>query len=192
MDRPEGPQESRCPRCDGDAPAEASTCPFCRYEFLDGYARRPRDQADSDVPRTGGATATAETRLDHATEEAGAVKNGQRTPRKSLTRRQRWGCASLLAIGIVLLVGLANEPRAQPYSGIDSDKYTTLTCGEWLAAPPAQQVGWADLDKAVSLLRAATDAAKANIEASSVQEWVGLIKDACQSEPASTLAFPPT
>ena len=89
-------------------------------------------------------------------------------------------------------MGLANEPRAQPYNGIDTDKYTTLTCGEWLAAPEAQQVGWAQLDKDVSLLRAATDAAKANINTSTVQDWVGLIKDACQSEPASNLAFPPT
>jgi hypothetical protein len=94
-------------------------------------------------------------------------------------------------IGVVLLVGLANEPPAQLYNGIDSDKYTTLTCGEWLAAPPAQQVGWAELDKAVSLLRAATDAAKANIQSTSVQDWVATIKAACQTEPASTRAFPP-
>lgn len=189
MDRPEEPQASRCPRCDGDVPAEARVCPFCRYEFLDGYARRPRDQAESDVLRTGGATAAAETRLESPTEETGAVRNGRRAPRKSLTRRQRWGCVSLLVIGVLLLVGLANEPPAQPYNGINADRYTTLTCGEWLAAPPTQQVGWAELDKAVMLLRAATDAAKANIQATSVQDWVALIKDACQTEPASSLVF---
>lgn len=191
MDRPEAPQASRCPRCDGDVPAEARVCPFCRYEFLDGYARPSRDQAESDVPRISGPPAAAETQLDRPTEEAGAGRNGRRAPRKSLTRRQRWGCASLLVVGVVLLVGLANAPRAQPYNGIDSDKYTTLTCGEWLGAPPAQQVGWAELDKDVMLRLAATDAAKANIEASSVQDWVTTIKDACQTEPASTLAFPP-
>lgn len=107
-----------------------------------------------------------------------------------ITRRQRWGWASLLVIGFVLLgVGLANEPRAQPYNGIDATRYTTLTCGEWLAAPSAQQVGWAELDKAVMLRLAATDAAKANIASDSVQDWVGLTTDACLTESASTLAF---
>lgn len=192
MDGLSEPQVSRCPRCGGDVAAAARVCPLCRYEFLEGYARQPREPAESDVFATDGATAAAESPLDHPADETGVAPSRGKAPRKPLTRRQRWGCASLLVIGVVFLlglVGLVTSPRVEPYNGVDTDRYATLTCGEWLAAPTAEQAGWAEFDKAVMLRLAGSDAARANIEASSVQDWVAMTKDYCQTEPAYRPAF---
>lgn len=117
------------------------------------------------------------------------ARKRERKPRRPLTRRQRWGCLTLLAFGVLLLVYMAAAPRAEPYNGIDTTRYTTLTCAEWLALAPDHQAGFAQLAWDVAKLNAKTDQAKANLNEGKLSDWIGLTTDFCRTVPGTDLAF---